>query len=117
MTISWKEKKPLILTLIDRAVVFSLGCCLLAVFLYIAGTWQGFTDRTQILAIRTGIVAGLFLAFFSLDGIAARFWFLIRRRSPAYLGGLAPCLVSGVLGAAIAAAGTLISTAVGGNVS
>jgi hypothetical protein len=114
MTISSKEKKPLILTLIDKALVFSFGCCFLAVFLYIAGTWQGITDRTQLLAIRWGIVTGLLLAGFSLYGTAARFWFLIRRRSPAYLGGLAVCLVSAVFGAAVVAAGTLITTAVGG---
>jgi hypothetical protein len=116
MAISRKKKKPVILTLIDKALVFGFGCCFLAVFLYIAGTWQGITDRTQLLAIRAGIIAGLFLAGFSLYGIAARLWFLIRRRSPAYLAGMVVCLVSAAFGAAIAAAGTLIATAVGGNV-
>jgi hypothetical protein len=115
MTISGKEKKPLILTLIDKALVFSFGCCFLAVFLYAAGTWQGITDRSQLLAIRAGTIAGFFLAGFSLYGIAARLWFLIRRRSPAYLGGLALCLVSGILGAALSAAGTLIAVVVAGN--
>jgi hypothetical protein len=116
MTISRKEKKPVILTLIDKARVFSFGCCFLAVFLYIAGTWQGVTDRTQFLAIRAAFIAGFFLAGFSLYGIAARLWFLVRRRSPVYLGGLAGCLVSAAFGAAVAAAGTLILTAAGGNV-
>ncbi|MDR1636889.1 MAG: hypothetical protein LBR93_06085 [Treponema sp.] len=116
MTISRKEKKPVILTLIDKALIFSFGCCFSAVFLYSAGTWQGITDRTQLLAIRTGLIAGLFLAGFSLYGITARIWFLVRRRSPAYLGGLAVCLVSAAFGAAVAAAGTLILTAAGGNV-
>jgi hypothetical protein len=115
MTTSRKEKKPAILTLIDKALVFSFGCCFLAVFLYIAGTWQGITDRTQLLAIRCGLIAGLFLAGFSLYGITARLWFLIRRRSPAYLGGLAVCLVAAAFGSAVAVAGTLIVTVVGGN--
>jgi hypothetical protein len=115
MTISGKGKRPVILTLIDKALVFSFGCCFLAIFLYIAGTWQGITSRTQLLAIRAAFIAGLFLAGFSLYGIAVRLWFLIRRRSPAYLGGLVVCLVSAVFGAAVATAGTLIVTAVGGN--
>lgn len=116
MTISRQEKKPLILTLIDKALLFSFGCCFLAVFLYAAGTWQGITDRTQLLAIRAGLVAGFFQAVFSLYGTAARLWFFIRRRSPVYLGGLALCLVSAAFGAAIAAAGAFIVTAAGGNV-
>jgi hypothetical protein len=115
MTISRKEKKPMILVLIDKAVIFSFGCCFLAVFLYAAGTWQGVTDRTQLLAIRTGILAGLFLAIFSLHGIAFRIWFLVRRHSPAYLGGMVVCFVSGAFGAAVVAAGSLIAAAVGGN--
>jgi hypothetical protein len=117
MTISRKGKKPAILTLINGAVLFSFGCCLLTVFLYAAGTRQGFTDRTQLFAIRAGVIAGLFLLIFSLYGIAARLWLIARRRSPVYLGGLAVCLVSGSLGALIATAGILIATAAGGNVS
>jgi hypothetical protein len=115
MTISRKEKKPMILILIDKAVIFGFGCCFLAVFLYTAGTWQGVTDRTQLLAIRAGILAGLFLAGFSLYGIAARIWFSFRRRSPAYLGGAAVCLASGAFGAAVVAAGSLIAAAVEGS--
>jgi hypothetical protein len=115
MTISRKEKKPVILTLIDKALALSFGCCFLAVFLYAAGTRQGITDRTQLLAIRAGVIAGLFLAGFSLYGIAARIWFLVRRRSPVYLGGLMVCLISAVFGAAVAVAGTFIVTMAGGN--
>jgi hypothetical protein len=116
MTIS-RKGKPLILSLIDRTVIFGFGCCFLTVFLYLAGTRQGITDRTQLLTIRAGVVAGFFLAGFSLYGIAVRICCFIRRPSPAYLGGLAICLVSGGFGAAIAVAGTLIAVAVGGNVS
>jgi hypothetical protein len=117
MTISPKGKKPVILILIDKAVIFSFGCCFLAVFLYVAGTWQGVTDRTQFLAIRVGILSGIFLAGFSLYGIAARIWFLVRRHSPAYLGGMAVCFVSGAFGAAVVVVGSLIAAAAGGNVA
>jgi hypothetical protein len=116
MTIS-RRKKPLILSLIDRALIFGFGCCFLTLFLYLAGTRQGITDSTQLLAIRAGVIAGFFLASFSLYGIAARFYFLVRRPSPAYVGGLVICLISGGFGAAIAAAGTFIAAAVRGNLS
>jgi hypothetical protein len=116
MNISREGKKPLILILIDGAIHFSFGCCFLAVFLYAAGTWQGFTDRTQLLAIRVGISAGVFLLGFSVNGIAARIWFLVYHRSPIYLRGMAVCLVLGAAGAALAVAGALIFAAAGGNV-
>jgi hypothetical protein len=115
MTIFRKEKKPIILTLIDKAVVFSLGCCLLTLFLYAAGVRQGVTDRTQLLAIRAGVAAGFFLAGFSLHGLIFRLWFLIRRPSPSYLGGMAACLVSGAFGMVIAMAGTFVAALVAGN--
>ncbi|GHU88576.1 hypothetical protein FACS189476_05920 [Spirochaetia bacterium] len=119
MNISPHGKKPFVLTLLHGAALFSFGICLLAVFLYLAGTGQQFMDSTQLALIHLAMAGGIFSALLSLYGIITDLVCLFQRQPhrAAYIRGIAGYFFLGLTGALIAVLGTLIAAAAGGNVS
>ncbi|GHV07444.1 hypothetical protein FACS189485_17830 [Spirochaetia bacterium] len=122
MNISPHGKKPFVLTLLHGAALFSFGICLLAVFLYLAGTGQQFMDSTQLALINLAILGGIFSALLSLYGIITDLVCLFRphreeQPQAAYIRGIAGYFFLGLTGALIAVLGTLIAAAARGNVS
>jgi hypothetical protein len=119
MNISLSGKKPVILVLLKGAALFFLGLCLLAVFLYVAGTRQNFMDSTQLLLIHGAVLTGIALGCISIYGIIAEIWFLIR--SPGarlrFIGGIASYFFLVMVGGLVAAAGSFIAAVAGGNLS
>ena len=59
--------------------------CLLTIFLYAAGTAQGFTDSTQFALLRLYIVLGIFLTVTSSCGMFLDFGRLFKLRKIRYL--------------------------------
>ena len=78
-----KEKLLPILT--SRTVIFFFVMCLLTIFLYAAGTAQGFIDSTQFALLRLYIVLGIFLTAASACGMLLDFGRLFKLRKIRYL--------------------------------
>lgn len=55
--------------LLRAAILFFFGLCLFSLFLYAAGTRQGFTDETQMLLLGLSRVLGLILSICSVLGL------------------------------------------------
>jgi len=74
-------KEKLLPILVSRTVIFFFVGCLIVLFLYAAGTVQGFIDSTQFALLNVYVVLGIFLTIASIGGIIidlSRF-FRIRR--------------------------------------
>jgi hypothetical protein len=69
MLMNGPEKKGIIFTLFQGAALFFFGLCLFSLFLYAAGTRQGFTDTTQLLLLRLSRYLSLALSVCSAWGI------------------------------------------------
>jgi hypothetical protein len=115
MPASRPEKKPFIVILVKRAVLFFFFLCVLVVYLYGLGTAQEFMDRTQLLLLRLSVILGLSLAVGSLYGIILNVWLLVHKRKYRFLGDAGLYIVLGIFGAAIATLGAFIMVAAGGN--
>jgi hypothetical protein len=61
--------KQILFSLSRAAVIFFLGLCLFSLFLYAAGTWQDFTDDTQLFLLGLSRVLGLALSICSAWGV------------------------------------------------
>jgi len=66
-------------------VVFFFGMCLLTIFLYIAGTVQGFVDSTQFALLRLYVALGIFLTVISACGTFISFGRLFSKKKIRYL--------------------------------
>ena len=55
--------------IVSRTVIFLFFMCLLTIFLYVAGTNQGFIDSTQFAFLNIYLVLGIFLTLSSLLGL------------------------------------------------
>jgi hypothetical protein len=114
-------KKPgdsrVFFTLFKAAILFFWGLCLFSLFLYAAGTRQGFTDDTQLLILRLSRDLGLALSICSVwGGIFSSI--LIFRGSVPRLRlalGIGACLVLCVFGIAVSFTVSFIIAAAGGN--
>ena len=62
-------RKKLQYILVSRVVIFFFVMCLLTLFLYAAGTVQGFTDSTQLSLLSLYMVLGIFLTSTSFYGV------------------------------------------------
>jgi len=62
-------KEKLLPILVSRTVIFFFLMCLFTLFLYAAGTVQGFVDSTQIFLLSVYVVLGIFLTIISIGGI------------------------------------------------
>lgn len=71
--------------LFNRISIFFFLLCLLSVFLYFLGTYQGFMDTTQVLLLRMTFVFGILLAVSSVFGFFVDLSFLIRKKKIRYL--------------------------------
>jgi len=69
----------------SRAVIFFFVMCLLTIFLYAAGTAQGFIDSTQFALIRLYVVLGVFLTVTSGCGMFLDFGRLFKEKKIRYL--------------------------------
>jgi hypothetical protein len=63
------SKEKLLPVLINRTALFFFAMSVLTLFLYAAGTVQGFTDATQFALLAFYSVLGIFLAITSVSGI------------------------------------------------
>ena len=82
----WRfPKEKLIPILINRTAIFFFLMCLLTIFLYAAGTAQGFIDSTQLALLRLYLVLGVFLCTSSVFGIFLEIIRVIRQKLLRYL--------------------------------
>lgn len=70
--------KQILFSLSKAAVIFFLGLCLFSLFLYAAGTRQGFADDTQLFLLGLSRNLGLSLSLCSLWGIFLCIFLVIR---------------------------------------
>jgi len=71
--------------LANRTVFFFFGMCLLTIFLYAAGTVQGFVDATQFALLRLYVVLGIFLTATSGCAMFLSFGRLFTQKKARYL--------------------------------
>jgi hypothetical protein len=79
------SKEKLLYLLVNRTVIFFFLMCLLTLFLYAAGTFQGFMDSTQLSLLKLYETLGILLAVTSLCGTAIDFDRFIRIKKMRYL--------------------------------
>jgi hypothetical protein len=115
LKISRPAKKPLILLLVKRGVLFLGALCFLTGFLYALGTRQGFMDRTQILLLRLLAVLGVLLATGMVAGVITQAVFMVLYKKPVFLGDLAWFLFLGLTGLIAALGAAFILILAGGN--
>ncbi|MDR3247219.1 MAG: hypothetical protein LBT39_00405 [Treponema sp.] len=108
-------KNPVLLGLLNKASLLSVLFCLAALFLYGAGIRQEFTDHTQLMVIQSTVYGGIALLILCLYRFIAGLWYGVRCRRPFLFATSLGFLILGALGALIAAAGTFIAAAAGGN--
>ena len=77
-------KEKLFPILINRTAVLFFIMCLLTLFLYLAGTIQGFVDETQFLLLKCYTVFGIFLSVASIPGIAIDFYRFLKTKKSRY---------------------------------
>ena len=71
--------------LINKTAIFFFLMCLLTIFLYAAGTSQGFIDSTQLSLLRLYVILGIFLMTASVFGMFLELSRVLRRKMPRYL--------------------------------
>ena len=79
------EKEKLLPILVNRTVIFFFLACLLTLFLYAAGTVQGFIDSTQLYLLRLYTVLGVFLTAVSILGTILNIGRFFRVKKARYL--------------------------------
>ena len=85
MNLTRYRKERILPILINRTVIFFFLMCLLTLFLYVAGTAQGFIDSTQIFLLRLYVVLGFFLTTASIFGVFLDLGRFIKRKKPRYI--------------------------------
>lgn len=108
------EEKSLLAILIKRTASFFFGLCLLSVFFYGVGTYQGFMDKTQDMLLEAGLMMGLASGLFSFYGCMFVGW-LAFRRELRYIGDLGSYITLGFFGMLIAALASFIIVFTQGN--
>ena len=110
------QKEKLLPILVSRTVLFFFIMCLFTVFLYVAGTVQGFVDSTQFGLLRLYIVLGLFLAAVSACGMFLDLGRLFKQKKMRYLPRAAGYLLLTLFALATVLATLFIITISDGNV-
>lgn len=112
-----QEKLPIAI-LIKRTVSFFFGLCILTIFLYAIGTYQGFMDNTQRMLLNGGLILGLILFFFSFYGLISDIWFMARGILHVIRGirGIGTYIILGNFGLLIAAVAAFILVLTRGNI-
>jgi len=93
-------KEKLLPIMANRTVIFFFVMCLLTIFLYAAGTIQGFIDSTQFALIRLYVVLGIFLTVCSGCGMFLNLGLLFRFKKTRYLLGAGLYILLVIFGAA-----------------
>ena len=111
------SREKLLPILVNRATIFFLLMCLLALFLYLAGTFQEFIDSTQITLLKVYSVFGIFLTASSVSGVVISLGRMIMTKKVDYLLRAGGYLVSAIFGAATVLAAIAIIAISSGNVA
>ena len=93
-------KAKLLPILISRTVIFFFVLCLLTLFLYAAGTVQGFIDSTQLTLLSVYVVLGIFLTIASIGGVIVNLGRYFKNRKVRYIfraGGYMLLMIFGVI--------------------
>ena len=85
MDISHFSREKLLPILVNRTVIFFFLMCLLALFLYLAGTFQEFIDTTQITLLKVYSTLGIFLTATSISGLIIGLGRMITTKKAGYL--------------------------------
>ena len=109
MIFSVNSKEKLLYILVNRTAIFLFLLCLLALFLYAAGTRQGFVDSTQIFLLNLSFILGIFLAIASIPGLILDLGRLLKTRKSRYLFRAAGYVLLAVFGAAVTLAVSVIT--------
>ena len=78
-------KEKLLPILVSRTVIFLFVLCILTLFLYAAGTVQGFIGSTQLALLSIYVVLGIFLTIASIGGVAVDLYRFFKNRKIRYL--------------------------------
>jgi hypothetical protein len=113
--VSRPKKKPILVILVKRTVLFFLTMCVFTIFLYGIGTIQKFMDATQQLMLRLIIILGFSLAAGSIYGILLDLWVVFYQKNRRFFGGMGGYIGMGLFGVVIAAAATFIVVVSRGN--
>ena len=108
-------KDKLLYILVNRTTIFFLIIGLLTLFLYAAGTVQGFIDSTQVSLLRLYSVLGIFLTVISICGVFLDLGRYIRSKKGRYLARAGGYALLVIFGAATVLAAMLIVTLSGGS--
>jgi hypothetical protein len=117
MDFSRFSTEKLLPILVNRTVIFFFLMCLLALFLYMVGTFQEFIDSTQITLLKVYSVLGIFLTVTSVSGVIIYISRMIITRKAGYLLRAGGYLALTIFGAATVLAAIVIIAISGGNVS
>jgi len=115
MNFSINLKEKLLPVLVSRTVIFFFVMCLLILFLYAAGTVQGFIDSTQLFLLSVYIVFGIFLTVSSAGGLGINLVRYIKIRKIRYLFRAGGYMLLMIFGSATVLAIMFIITVASGN--
>ncbi|MDR2176648.1 MAG: hypothetical protein LBP20_01235 [Treponema sp.] len=110
-----KTSCPLLLVLLNGAVLLSFLFCLVILILYALAVRREEGDSALFNLIQWAVYGGIVLVILSLYRFFAGVWFCLRRRRLPFLLSSLGFLILGALGAFMAAALTLIRSLAGGN--
>ena len=85
MIFSVHFKEKLLPILVSRTVIFFFLMCLVTLFLYAAGTVQGFIDSTQLSLLSVYVALGIFLTVVSAGGMVINLGRYLEARKIRYL--------------------------------
>ncbi|MCL2007986.1 MAG: hypothetical protein FWG77_07860 [Treponema sp.] len=80
----YRLKERILPILINRTSISFFIICLFTLFLYAAGTAQGFIDSTQFTLLSFYVIAGIFLGFSALAGFIINMGRLIKNKKKSY---------------------------------
>lgn len=111
------RRKPLLVLLVKRAVLFLTIMGGVTIFLYGVGTSQNFLEATQLGLLRLASLFGLLSAVGSLYGLALDLFFAYRLKARRFIAGAFAYALSAVFGVLVAAFSNGVLVAVAGNLS
>jgi len=115
MDFSHNFKEKLVPILVSRTAIFFFFMCLLTLFIYAAGTVQGFIDSTQLALLSVYVVLGVFLTIASIGGIIVDFGRFFKNKKARYLIRAGGYMFLMIFGAVTVLAVMFIISIAGGN--
>jgi hypothetical protein len=110
------KKSSIFFLLFKGMTLFFFFFCLFSLFLYAAGTRQGFTDKNQLFLLHLSLILGLMLCVCSVCGVGSCLPRIFRGFHPRHILITGAYLCLGVFGAAVSLLVSFIIAAAGGNV-